>query len=102
MQNSAYQQLAKDFMDLWQKQVSSVISDKQFIHAMLEMFQTMQMPGHDGKPTTAKPSNAAPAPDADHGLLAELAFRLAVCEKRLTALEQQQPAAKSGTAKSHR
>ena len=93
MQNNAYQQMAKDFMDLWQKQVASVVSDKQFIHAMLDMFQTMRMPNHDGKKPAAT-ADASPAPDADHGLLAELAFRLAMCEKRLAALEQRKPAAK--------
>lgn len=86
--DTPYQKLAKDFMDLWQKQVASVVSDKQFIHAMLEMFQSMQAPGTYGtaKPTASNPAHAA---DADHGLLAELAFRLAMCEQRLAALEQQ-------------
>ena len=97
--DTPYQKLAKDFMDLWQKQVSTVISDKQFIHAMLEMFQSMQAPGTYG---TAKPSASDPAhaAHADHGMLAELAFRLTMCEQRLSALEQS--AKKPGrAAKSH-
>ncbi|MBY0406880.1 MAG: hypothetical protein K2Q01_04255, partial [Rickettsiales bacterium] len=69
-------------MDLWQKQVASAMSDKQFIETMLEMFQTSLNPDDRNAPT-AEPS---PAPDADAGLLAELAFRLAMCEKRLAAL----------------
>src|SRR5476649_1192049 len=89
MQNNPYQHIAKEFMDLWQKQISSVISDKQFIQAMLEMFQTAQNPAHDRTRTAADPAHPADAADADHGLLAELAFRLAMCEKRLAALEGQ-------------
>src|SRR5688572_11312085 len=89
MQPPPYQQLAKEFMDLWQKQVSSVVSDKQFIHAMLEMFQTMQMPDYERKSKPSTASQPADAPDAGHELLAELAFRLAMCEKRLAALEKQ-------------
>ena len=98
MQNTPYQHLAKEFMDLWQKQVATVISDKQFIHAMLELFQSIQTPGHD-KPNAA-PAHPAHAADAEPGLLAEFAFRLAMCEKRLAALEQQhkKPASKSGAA----
>ena len=81
-----YQQMAKDFMDLWQKQVASVVSDKQFIQAMLELFQTMQAPN---AAYTATPPHSADAADAGHGMLAELAFRLAMCERRLAALEGQ-------------
>ena len=76
-------------MDLWQKQMSAVISDKQFIQAMLELFQNMQMPDYARKSSPAAASHPAHAPDAGHELLAELAFRLAMCEKRLAALEQQ-------------
>jgi len=86
MQNAPYQQMAKEFMDLWQKQIASVVSDKQFIQAMLEMFQSVQ-PGSHAQ-THAKSADAAHAPDADPGLVAQLAFRVAMCEKRLSALEQ--------------
>jgi len=92
MTNSGYQHLAKEFMDLWQKQISSVISDKQFIQTMLELFQTSQNP-HDITRNTASAQPSA-AHDADTGMLAEFAFRLAMCEKRLAALEGK-PAKKS-------
>jgi len=95
MQNPAYQQLAKEFMDLWQKQISAAISDKQFIQSMLGMFQSVKNPANEHtRPSTS--AHASAAPDADHGVLAELAFRLAMCEKRLSALEQRdkKPAAK--------
>src|SRR4051812_5381531 len=101
MENQGYQHLAKEFMDLWQKQVSSVISDKQFIQAMLEMFQSTYMPGHHDRQRPASAADPAHASDADPGLLAELAFRLAMCEKRLAALEQQrEPGEQRSPAKS--
>ena len=96
MQNSPYQQMAKEFMDLWQKQISSVISDKQFLQAMLELFQSAQNKGND-RPSSA--SNPANATAADHGVVAELAFRVAMCEKRLATLEHQ---AKKPVAKGER
>ncbi len=96
MTDNPYQDIAKDFLNLWQKQMTSVMGDKQFIHAMLELFQNMQVKPN-AKPTAAA-SNAANAPAAEHGVLAELTFRLAMCEKRLAALEAAKPTAR-GTAK---
>ena len=91
MQNNPYQHVAKEFMDLWQKQISSVISDKQFIQAMLEMFQSAQNPSaNSAKNEQQHPSShVSHTAAADHGLVAELAFRLAMCEKRIVALERQ-------------
>lgn len=90
MTANPYQDIAKEFLDLWQKQVTSAMGDKQFIHAMLELLQNMQ-----AKPN-AKSTNAAShpanAPAAEHELFAELTFRLAMCEKRLAALEAKKPA----------
>src|SRR5690348_210319 len=97
--DTPYQKLAKDFMDLCQKQVSAVMSDKQFIHAMLEMFQSMQAQGANERKQATPASHPSHAADADHGLLAELAFRLAMCEQRLAALEGR---AKKPAGKSHR
>jgi hypothetical protein len=95
MTTSAYQQLAKEFMDLWQKQISSVISDKQFIGAMLDMLQSVQPQANANTRNKSTTSHAAHAPDANGDVLAELAFRLAMCEKRLAALEHaQKPGAK--------
>lgn len=89
MTANPYQDIAKEFLDLWQKQITSAMGDKQFIHAMLELLQNMQ-----AKPN-AKPTNTTPhpanAPAAEHELFAELTFRLAMCEKRITALEAKKP-----------
>ncbi|MDE3015576.1 MAG: hypothetical protein KGI29_01440 [Pseudomonadota bacterium] len=94
MQQPPYQQMAREFMDLWQKQVASVMSDKEFIRAMLDIVQTMQSP-HAAATATASASDPSPAVDADAGLLAQLAFRMEMCERRLADLEaRKNPAAK--------
>ena len=85
MSENPYQNMAKQFMDLWQKQVASVMSDKQFIHAMLDLLKTAQNP--DAYAKAAASSQPARADDAGHGDMANLAFRLAQCERRLGALE---------------
>ncbi len=73
------------------------MGDKQFIHAMLELFQNTQVKAN-AKPNAApNPSNA---PASEHGLLTELTFRVAMCEKRLTALESKSNTTK-GPAKSN-
>jgi hypothetical protein len=78
-----YNDIAKEFLDIWQKQITSVVGDKQFIQATLEMFQQMQKKNHAN--TTA--SNTAATSDTRDDMLAQLAFRLAMCEKRIAALE---------------
>jgi hypothetical protein len=106
MTNAGYQQLAKEFMDLWQKQVASVVSDKQFLQSMLEMFQVAQSqftPGQAGHDAASASAESGYPADANAGLLADLAFRVAMCEKRLAALEQpakpkRKPAAKRAAA----
>ena len=85
MTNTPYQQMAKEFMDLWQKQIASVVSDKQFIGAMLDMLKTANPKFYDS--TKHSSAHSADASDADGRSLAELAFRVAMCEKRLAALE---------------
>src|SRR5690348_13203423 len=87
MTANPYNQMAREFMDLWQKQISAVVSDKRFIHAMLDLLNNMQKGNY--APGTAKAAHSDPAHAAhdDAGVLAELAFRLAMCEKRIAALE---------------
>ncbi|MEQ1789570.1 MAG: hypothetical protein ABL857_03910 [Rickettsiales bacterium] len=96
MTDNPYQDTAKDFLNLWQKQMTSVMGDKQFIHAMLELFQNMQTQPNakQNAKSSSTTSNPTDAPAAEHGLLDQLAFRVAMCEKRLAALEAKKPAAK--------
>jgi hypothetical protein len=85
MTNEHYQKLARDFLDMWQNQVGSVVRDKQFIEAMLQMTKNWQSAyGQSENTTASRPAHAA---DAGHGDLAQLAFRIGMCEHRLAALE---------------
>jgi hypothetical protein len=92
MTANPYQDIAKEFMDLWQKQMSSVMGDKQFIHAMLDLFKNMQAKSSDA--TSHATTHTAATSDAQHDMLSQLAFRLAMCEKRLAALEGKKPVAR--------
>lgn len=95
MNQNPYQDIAKEFMDVWQKQITSTIGDKQFIQATLEMFQNMQnnvqKQSHANQSSTTT-SHSSPTPDPRDDLLSQLAFRLAMCEKRLAAIEGKKPA----------
>jgi hypothetical protein len=97
MTNPDYQRLAREFMDMWQKQMGSVVRDKQFIEAMLDMTKNWQNPYAGAK--TTRNTNTAAADDAGDGDLAQLAFRIGMCEQRLAALESGQRKAKPGGAK---
>lgn len=96
-----YGDMTQQFLELWQKQWGSVMSDKQFIRAMLDMLQTVQQ----GAYGTGKPSHSHPAaqPDDDERV-AELTARLAECEDRIAALEAaakpgKRPAAKPAASR---
>ena len=95
MTQNPYQDIAKEFMDVWQKQIASTIGDKQFIEATLEMFQNIQYNAQKqshANQKSATTSHSATTPDAGSDMLSQLAFRLAMCEKRLAALEGKKPA----------
>lgn len=95
MSHNSYQDIAKEFLDIWQKQISSVMGDKQFIQAMLDILQNMQKQNH----AKEKPANSTTTHDTGGDMLAKLAFRLAMCEKRLAALESQGQATKKTARK---
>ena len=85
MTDQLYQQLARQYLDLWQKQMSGVFRDKEFIQTMLEMMQGFPH-GSEKSYATASSRPARSADDGD-GMLDELTFRLSMCERRLAALE---------------
>ena len=85
MSENPYQGMAQQFMELWQKQVASVMSDKQFIHAMLDLLKTAQNPEPYAK--AAASSQSSRTHDAGDGDVAGLAFRLTMCERRIKELE---------------
>ncbi|MCE2927762.1 MAG: hypothetical protein LW823_09005 [Rickettsiales bacterium] len=90
-----YAEAAKNLMDLWQKQVAGAMQDKAFMQAMLDMMQSLQQTGTYGQKTTATAAGAAPAAHDEPHDLAQLAFRLGECERRLERLERASGAAKS-------
>lgn len=97
MQASPYSQLARQFLELWQNQMSAVLNDREFIGSMVEMMQAMGMPDAaktaDHAEYAASPvrpahtSNATIPPDALHERLDQFDYRLRMLEKRLAALE---------------
>ena len=90
-----YAEAAKNLMDMWQKQMAHAMQDKAFTQAMLDMMQSLQQTtGHGQKANAAAAHPAAAAHDEPHDL-AQLAFRLGECERRLAALEHAGKPAKS-------
>ena len=91
MSDKTYQQFAEEFINLWQKQWASLTQDKHFLQSMLEMMRKVQYPSgqntHDAKKNAQPASHPAHASDDVDGNLANLAFRLAMCERRLERLE---------------
>jgi hypothetical protein len=94
MKANPYQDVAKEFLDVWQKQIASMVGDKQFIQAFLEMFQNMQKQNYAHTQTSNPASNSAATPDAGNDMLAQLTFRLAMCEKRIATLESEKTVSK--------
>lgn len=86
MSDAPYDSMAREFLNLWQKQMASVVRDKQFVRAMLDALESLQA-GYEKKQGTTATSNASHAPDDEHGVLAQLAFRVAMCERRISELE---------------
>ncbi len=88
MHSSPYTPLARQFMELWQKQMASVLTDRDFVQSMMEMMQSMHTP--DAAHAHAKPQPAADttiSPDALHDRLAQCERRIQQLEKRLASLE---------------
>ncbi|MEZ5690523.1 MAG: hypothetical protein R3D71_02525 [Rickettsiales bacterium] len=90
MDSNKYNDVAKEFMELWQKQMTSVMGDKQFIHAMLDFFHNLQTTAESQtqKNNDNKSTDTSDTSDAQRRVLDELTFRLAMCEKRLSDLEK--------------
>lgn len=99
--NNPYQQMAKQFMDLWQEQLATMITDKEFVQSMLDLLQKAPMSFNEmpeafnpakmyEKSTYQSTGGAAPASGAGGAALALIEQRLASIEKRLAALESAQ------------
>ena len=98
-------------MDIWQEQLATVITDKEFVKSMLEMMQSMPKGFGETEETygttetyakTRNPASkrAAFSAEPDGDALHVLEQRLAAIEKRLAALEGDAPARAGGARKS--
>ena len=81
-----FEQLAKDFVDLWQQHLAQTLSDPALAAWATAWLASMPAaaPG-DGEPGGTAPAGAAPGAVGQR--LDELASRLARCEERLDSLE---------------
>lgn len=98
MSQGNYQQLAKQFMDLWQEHMAMVMTDKDFMRSFLELMKNMPLPSQSqhgmnsgyGYPPTHN-ANAQGSPESAGGSAAAMQsydLALAACQQRLAACEQ--------------
>ncbi|MBV8938953.1 MAG: hypothetical protein JO089_03840 [Alphaproteobacteria bacterium] len=89
MTQTSYRQLAQQYMELWQKQMSAVLTDREFIQSMLEMMQAASSGGSRAHDAGRRPSaHAADSPGAANERLEQLDYRLRMLEQRIGALEE--------------
>lgn len=93
MNKDQYQQLASQFIEMWQQQMQSVLTDKDFVQSMLSSLQHMAQfatpQAYDISNATKQsaPSGASSAPADLTQLLSQLDYRLRMVESRLNKLE---------------
>ena len=102
MKQQDYQQLASEFIDLWQKQLGQMVTDKQFIESM---FQGLQQMANVANPNSHEHATTS-SPDDVAEQLSQLDFRLRMVEGRLQKLESKhrakKPAAKTTGSRTKR
>jgi hypothetical protein len=90
-QNDEYQRLASQFVDMWQKNMASMMNDSEFIRSFLQMMQASSLSAKDSASYdnryTQTSAGTATAPDTRHDAFAGVTRRLAAVETRLAALE---------------
>ncbi len=87
MTDSPYQQMARQFVDMWQEQSQAMMQDERFLDTMLEMFRSMPQPGASGD-AAASADAAAASGDGGDGM-ERLARRVELLERRIAELERQ-------------
>src|SRR5688572_3584024 len=101
MARNDYQNMASSFLDLWQEQITRSLSDRDFIHAMLDSMKKMQGQGsgafRDNYESKDRDTAASSGIGADE--LDDLRRRLADCERRLAALESSSRQVRKAPAK---
>ncbi len=94
MADNPYQNMAKQFVDMWQDQMRGMMRDERFITAMLDTMGNVAQPGggfgdfmSPAADNVPDPSDAAASPDAGYSRLDELTRRIERLESRVNALE---------------
>lgn len=83
MNDSPYHLFARQFVDMWQKQLSSMIADESQLQAMMAMMQQFGGTPHGTSPAHAPISSHDAGPVVD-----ELQRRLIRAEARIAELER--------------
>lgn len=90
MTKAPYQQLANQFIDMWQQQMQSLVTDKDFVQTMLgslQQFSNFATAGNHEPGATQGSSNTTAASADVAQLLGQLDYRLRMVEARLLQLE---------------
>jgi|GEM_PF-3857995 len=80
-----YQKMAGQFVDMWQKNVATLMNDSQFMNRFLQMMQ--QSTNHPKEQSEAPTTRPTAPPEPIDAALAECKTRLAGIEQRLFMLE---------------
>lgn len=86
MTDNPYQHMAKQFVDMWQKQLSDMLVDENFVASMVDM---MHQSGGFPNANAAPFANAPVSPDAANPAVGQLERRLASAEGRIAELERE-------------
>jgi len=78
------EKMARDFLDLWQKQLNSTMKEPDIAGEMMRNMQAMQQKFFEGGNVTAQPDVSEHGDDE----LRKLDQRIRACEQRLDALER--------------
>lgn len=91
MTDNPYQLMAKQFVDMWQKQLSDMLVDENFVANVIDMMHQSGGFPHAGQASqhAASAANTALSPDAANALVGQLERRLASAEGRIAELERE-------------
>ncbi|MCH2547269.1 MAG: hypothetical protein MK052_06650 [Alphaproteobacteria bacterium] len=90
MTDNSYQLMAKQFVDMWQKQLADMLVDENFVANVVDtMHQTGGFPNDPSHHTNAASAHSTVSSDAANAALAQLERRLASAEGRIAELERE-------------
>jgi TolA-binding protein len=88
MTDTPYQHMAKQFVDMWQKQLSDMLVDENFVANLIDMMHQQGVQPH-AQPASSSPANSAVSPDATNAVVGQLERRIASAEGRIAELERE-------------